>query len=571
MDDEAVRSRPWQPPRTTIEMPIYSVGRYVPGSGPRPRISLAPPRDSTAYIIDKLVLQTDENMKATARRLAYYRIGFTDAPTVKMLLPCHQALDYVSPREMEEWEYRDSEKRAEEQARQLAETARAGPGKNKKKPGLPHKDWAEHVEGEGEAPGSADEALLLAQEAAGPSLSTPQKSRLRQFDEGTDGDSHTEFEDPDGQLRLPVEDESDGTDYEDPTDDDLESEDPLAMEDGGDDATLWRTRPWACARDASLGRASTPLDRVSKGSAPAAPAPASNAGSPESLHSAGARSSQQDPSTSRASLGARSASSQSMHSGVSRSSHGTPQPANASAPVPRHAHTFKAANGASNPSMRTSACLLHPAQSPVPAATTPATKRKTPSNGVDTPSTSEAQNQPPKKPRLQKKAAANPGEIWEVKDLLADDWIVQDGVRVHRYLVLWKGDWPPDQNPTWEPAENVLDRNLIRRYDKKKREGLLKPSQKAAQKKAPFSAQPWPAASKYSSVAEAFEAGIEDELTIVTAGGGGESDVDAYDEMLLVTDNAAELTVSGAMQAMSPMFRSLDGAAARHRPSLSQK
>ncbi|CAK7246370.1 MAG: hypothetical protein STHCBS139747_008000 [Sporothrix thermara] len=39
--------------------------------------------------------------------------------------------------------------------------------------------------------------------------------------------------------------------------------------------------------------------------------------------------------------------------------------------------------------------------------------------------------------------------------------------RLLRYfLVRWKGDWPPDQNPTWEPAENLPPR-MVRQYLKK--------------------------------------------------------------------------------------------------------
>ncbi|KAL1837699.1 hypothetical protein VTJ49DRAFT_3496 [Mycothermus thermophilus] len=517
MDNDAPHPHASQPRRTTIEIPVHSIGKYVPGSSPRPRISLALPRDSTAYIIGKRVLQADENMRVTTRRVPYYHIGFTDAPTVKMLVPCHKALDYVSPREMEEWEYRESERKAEEQARQVAEKTQAGPAK--KKPGRPPKARVDEVEAaEEETPSSADEALLLAQEAAGPSLSTPQKSRLRELYEG-------------------VEDEMDEMDYEE----DLESEDPLALEDDGDDTTLWRTRTLASVRDISLSRASTPLERVSNGSVSGASVPVSNVPSPGRMHPAWARVSQQSQSKSKDSAGARSESS---HNVVSRPSLGIPQPAKAQ-----------------TPSSRTSIFTFRRTESPVPAATTPAAKRRAHCNGVDTPSTSETQKKPPKKQKVQENPIAEPEEEWKVKDLLDDDWIEQDGVRVHRYLVLWKGDWPPDQNPTWEPAENVLDRNLIKRYEKKKREGLLKPYQKAA-----LSSQLWAAANKYSSVAEAFEAGIDEEPAAAVA---GESDAED-NEMLLVTDNAAELTADGMAQAPTPMFRSFDSTLARYRRSFSQ-
>ncbi|OAA53943.1 chromatin organization modifier, chromo domain containing protein [Niveomyces insectorum RCEF 264] len=40
------------------------------------------------------------------------------------------------------------------------------------------------------------------------------------------------------------------------------------------------------------------------------------------------------------------------------------------------------------------------------------------------------------------------------------------GRLVRLFLVRWKGDWPPDQNPTWEPAENLPPR-MVRQYLKR--------------------------------------------------------------------------------------------------------
>lgn len=55
-------------------------------------------------------------------------------------------------------------------------------------------------------------------------------------------------------------------------------------------------------------------------------------------------------------------------------------------------------------------------------------------------------------------------ELWEVRRLEGDKII--DGI--HYFLVRWKGDWPMDQNPTWEPKENI-SRKLIQEYLRRKK------------------------------------------------------------------------------------------------------
>lgn len=62
-------------------------------------------------------------------------------------------------------------------------------------------------------------------------------------------------------------------------------------------------------------------------------------------------------------------------------------------------------------------------------------------------------------------------DLYEV-DRLEDDFIAtaDEGTGhvepVRFFLVRWKGDWPPDQNPTWEPADNLPPR-MVRQYLKK--------------------------------------------------------------------------------------------------------
>ena len=124
------------------------------------------------------------------------------------------------------------------------------------------------------------------------------------------------------------------------------------------------------------------------------------------------------------------------------------------------------------------------------------------------------------------------------------------------YLVLWAGEWPEDQNPTWEPAENVQDQALISRYHKKKKAGLLKPSQKTQK-----TLHRYLAGAKYSSVAEAFEGGIDEQTGYTT---GMESDADLPDETFRVTDNVGDVTTNGLKAPPRSSFGSFDSLLAQY-------
>ena len=175
-----------------------------------------------------------------------------------------------------------------------------------------------------------------------------------------------------------------------------------------------------------------------------------------------------------------------------------------------------------------------------------------------------AQNSPPEKRsknnhKNQQQDAKPKGEPaedeWEVKDLLDDRVFFEQGVKVHKYLVLWEGEWPEGQNPTWEPAENVSDENLLRRYREKKKAGLLKPPNKAQKKLHQYAIHP-----HYSSVADAFEGGIDDHSG--PAAGDIESDTDPPEERFLVMENAGDIMAGGPRP--PPNFRAFDNLLAQY-------
>lgn len=159
-----------------IVVPLKTLPRYVPGSGPPPPpISLLPVADSTCYIINKLALPPAATLGKNEQLRLYYTISWTDLPAAKVTIPCTEALRYVSPREVEEWEYGDLLRRDAENRREIAEAAESDAGKGRAQVGRPPKARLQDVSPSPLILGPGDEELISQKRAAGPSLSTPQK------------------------------------------------------------------------------------------------------------------------------------------------------------------------------------------------------------------------------------------------------------------------------------------------------------------------------------------------------------------------------------------------------------
>jgi hypothetical protein len=511
---------------------------------------LAPPRDSTAYIIDQFVLPPDKDMTPTSRRLIHYHIGFHDLPAVKLLVPCTEVLDYVSPRELEDWEYQNEEKKEVERARLLAEKQRTGP--TKKKPGRPRKVPMEDVG----MPvlSAADEALLLAQQVAGPSLSTPKRRKLGLVLNEEMGDtSNVESDDAAIHRQLQEVADSEGMEFEDELAD-SESVDLGAQYDTHGAETPSRAGSLARPLQDScpVSSAATPLEPGLAGSAPTpvAALPASNISTPGRIHPAWANAfgQQKQPANPTSTHGKDGHSNQNGTPWSLFANSQQPKPST-SAAAPGSA--FKASNASKGPSSLafTPGARAKFATLPGPSAS----KGKAQPNGKRA---STENPQRPKKQKVQQERVPEPDE-WEVKELLDDQWFMEQGAKVHRYLVLWEGNWPEDQNPTWEPAENVQDNDMIQRYQKKKKAGLLKPRKKAQKTLHQFLA-----GAKYASVAEAFEGGIDEQTGPITT--GIDSDTDPPHETFLVTDNVGDVTTNGTKPAPTPTFGSFDNMLARY-------
>ncbi|KAK3990383.1 hypothetical protein QBC44DRAFT_239391 [Cladorrhinum sp. PSN332] len=520
-----------QPParrlKTKIEIPLYSVRKYVGGSGPPlAKTSLAPPHDSTGYIIDQFILPTPANMTEHSRRLIHYHVGFTDLPAAKILVPCDKILDYVSPREYEDWEYKNfdqrMQERAQEEARKKAEQAS---GAVKKKPvGRPPKVEKPHTTPSPSQSPKGDALVMTT--LAGPSLSTPQKRNLgHSLDDEDSGETTSNMDSDDAAIQMQLQGEAE---IEDDTgtgmgaDANIGSAEPVnrlplpfeaSEEDTSSRASISVTPPRSVPLPPPAPPRSEPIRPKMTPIPPPQPWKRANIRQ-GSIHPAYAQS-----------IGLQAGTPTQVPS----STNGYANSASLTPIHPKYQQDVlqsKVSSLASRPASAT------PSQS-TPTATTVRSgvvsnwgsinKRKTPP--VKAPS-EDALVEPPSKVQKtetnsksenKKRSKKVSSEEWEVKELLDDVWTYEDGVPVHKYLVNWVGNWPPGQNPTWEPEANIQDGDLIQQYEEQK-----KPKNRSSKTKSMSMSVPTSTSSKkkkkqntldayltmkspYSSVAAAFE------------------------------------------------------------------
>lgn len=572
--------------KAAIEIPLRSERKYVPGSGPAlPQISLLPVHDSTGYIIDQFVLPTDQDMKPDSRRLLHYHIGFTDLPAAKLLIPCHKVLDYISPRELEEWESRNFERldaqrktaglalKEKKMAKKKAAEA-AAIAEGKRPVGRPPKTKPR----DSRSPASttqASEALTMVEQVAGPSLSTPKKRKmsmpLEREDTVSDVESdeaaiqrqlHPDFvNDQEWQLRDAEEGQWAGKSEAEP----IGQSGLPSFETSG--AETSQASSLAPSRRGVLPPLSQPLPSGRKET----PIPPPNL----NQHSL--------PSKAKTGVTAIPRPKQTpipppipgQASGLfTKPKHKPATPAQTCPAIPGNIHpAFAAAFGARTEakvgSRNGAADPKTPKSTPAKSHGTQQSKTSTPARRAEslkiaqwtpvavsrgrfsrtTPGSSStasvsqdqiqetgSQKSEKKAPKPRKrKAPASQEEVYDVKELLDDRWITEKGKKTHKYLVLWAGQWPEGQNPTWEPANNIEDKELIRQYHEKKALGIVRPPPKKMQK----TLRSYILTGKqYRSVAEAFEDGLDVVEPSNHQGNDEEEDVDMHkEEFLKVVDN----------------------------------
>ncbi|PSR92266.1 hypothetical protein BD289DRAFT_429087 [Coniella lustricola] len=531
-------------PVLAFDIPIRKRPRLLgPGDGPPPpRIDLQLVHDSNAFIADKIILPSgpfiERGLADPRQRRAYYIIGWPDLPAARTVIDCAKALDYVSPRTLEDWEYqtflhKEAEKEElEREAREAAVAAVAARAegksmasvqtlaqvtmkKKKKKPGRSQK----HQILMGRSPPTpqlnSEQEEMLAKRKHGPSLSTPQKSRIAQLD----AEMHI--------LETLGESIGDGGDDDEKAQEKAEEALQLQFEAGlSSDASACLGSEVADAEARENGQSSpdTPqqLGSVSvslAGSAtpdrrkqPALPGKAESVARTSPIHS---KSSTRAVSTNLARSPASRPQHRPIKTPLSKSVSTTTMPPQ----IIPHTIQGKPSSSRSPGRLHTVPSIEKPAVTiPSPAASLPAAanahsgftttnsftpvgetfpqppnplKQRSPQRPAEQralPSsngTSHWQNlqtahqtktpklDPPSHPyrhdasfdSVEIHVAEEPEEEQEyvVKRLEGDQLL--DGV--HWFQVRWEGSWPEGQNPTWEPKDNI-PANLVKRYLKRK-------------------------------------------------------------------------------------------------------
>jgi hypothetical protein len=466
--------------------------RYVPGTGPPlAPITLLPQRDSTAYIIDQAVsvVSTAHDGRGIQKRLKYL-VGWHDRPAARAMVDARNILSYVSPLALEEWEYRTSLEREQEHLQE----AKAAQSKRTRGrlPGISRSHRFDTDEAD-----TLPMAIDLVPDSgrrkiSGPSLSTPSKRRLEDFEEfDTDVDIEAGMEldeSPSSAIHRQL--------YGESMQLDVESQ-PVELNGG-----LGRHSP-SSVRNLQNSSIQSPLDPgwrhdgniVVPGSAPQLDkkdeSPSYEFNVPQKKIDGGLQRLATMPSKA------------SIYANVPIALESV-NPQNLSA----------SGSGSASPLAGIS---FTPAgySKPIPSS---AGKEQLP-----TPSKASRMSTAKKRQRLITPRVAQTNEEggWDVEGLEGMKNHTINGKTIRYFKVRWVGDWPPDQNPTWEPEENIPPA-LVTKYLKKSR---------VSQK--PQSATQRPRIKKYTSISEAFDdtEGNPDEADTIT-----EADIDT-DEILRVTDD----------------------------------
>ncbi|KAF4992334.1 hypothetical protein FGRMN_7227 [Fusarium graminum] len=502
--------------RSRIEVHLRSKPRdYVPGCGPPlQRISLLPVQDSTAYILERIILPSPglaADGLPLPRRMTYI-VAWRDLPAAQMLVPAMDILEYVSPRELEDWEFANTEEQIGYETVQTKKD-KTGDAPKLKKRGRPPK----HSKIETAVIAVPDDEDAVVPKRGAMTINTPTKNRLEDFEGLSDEDSSLAR-----QLQWETTGDSMGTDEQGFDGDGMILEDhkiPTGKQ--------METLPGSVIKSQKqnlAGKHFESFPSTGTSSRLSTPKPTTFKSKSEGKKKTrpADRPSKEKPVANELLKGVKAVESVSDWTppgSVTYSNSGveTPDPESdymtarlmeeaASVQKSKSAKTPKLTTGTSNP------------PKPAPQETVEI---------VD----------PPDEPD------------WEVKRIEDMELYDVEGVGPVRYFkVRWEGDWPPDQNPSWEPESN-LPPELIRKYlknGKRKRDRpavkkpvkqpTVAPSYTPKKKSMKQTTLTWGIPAKqYKSVSEAFEGVEEDELGFPVMA-EGQVDHDEEDDELFVVE-----------------------------------
>ncbi|KAF5981826.1 hypothetical protein FBULB1_4571 [Fusarium bulbicola] len=522
--DESENRKPKEQKKSRIEVRLRSKPRdYVPGSGPPLQpISLLPPQDSTAYILDRIILPSPglaADGHPLPRRMAYI-VSWTDLPAAQMLVPAMDILEYVSPRKLEEWEFKNTEEQLEEETAEKMKTE-AGQVAQPKRRGRPPKHST--IETAVVAVVEDDEAVPM---KGAMTIKTPTKNRLKDFEGLSDEEG------PARQLQWEMTGDSAET-----------SDQALDKHRGtaGDSGSAFSDTKMNLLHG-SAAESHVPKKSHTKGK------------NFESFPSTGTSSRQSTPQITSIRSKSEGKKKLSRPSKKAQPSNGllsgVQGTGSASDWTPQESLTYSN-SGVETPDPESETQTARLIEEAMSVQKKPPKSKSKPKSSIP----KSPEPVPHEDPSQEAEEADDPG--WEVKRLEDMELYDVEGQGLVRYfLVRWEGDWPPDQNPSWEPESN-LPKDLIKEY---LRNGKRKRSEKLVTK--PASKQPSVATSyapkkksmkqttlswgvpakQFKSVSEAFAGGEEDELGMPIAADPRKED-DDDDELFVVEEPPAKKRV----------------------------
>ncbi|KAL2759025.1 hypothetical protein ACRALDRAFT_1062083 [Sodiomyces alcalophilus JCM 7366] len=560
----------------TVELNKETYCQYQPGRRRLAPITLLPTHDSQATIVEEYIVRPEEAQDGQPHR--GYLITWPDLPTTRITVDAAEIRDYVSAREYERWNEVQAEARERaELAKEEAENVRAVEEAERRereeeqakrgiklRSGLLRSSRDNSME---RLTRSASRDGRREEYAQPKKRGRPSKKRPGSFQAASSATGRDQIDASDGEDELSIRQQLEGQGaWDDSNNRHINSESLLAVP--RDERTA--TTPDAASRASSRLLHSEPPRKKTRTVSPVA---LQLGGPPRKTKDMG--------------VSSQGESKQSESTGRPTGSFITPGTAQKSdrGPATPAASGRPATRTGSVPAkpLRESSRLLDatpkPTFTPLPVSSSRWTTVRSASKPRRTPTPKPAASQnsssSTQKQRSTKKSTPGPkqaatedaeGEgggggdgneggqqVWEVERLEATKVVVVDGQRVRHFLVRWKGNWSQDENPTWEPEENI-PAGMVRRFLKK---AAAPGPDRASDKRGPASrgAASSRAGSlwtqrKWSSVSEAFAGNVDEEDGYGShrpdqqGGDDGlmlktEKDDDDYgDELLLVTDDA---------------------------------
>ena len=496
--------------KSRIEIPIPSKPRpYRSGDGPPSApITLALKNDSDAFIVDKRVL-AGKPVRGELKLEMWYVVGWPDWPAGRVVINAKHIYDYVSPRTLEDFEYnlllerereeekveKEREEREEqeeqEEPKQKAEVeAKANTLQSTSDPtsAIAPKTSALTTTN-GKRRGRPSKADILAQRLA-KEVSVDENAEVPQPPTSTSGPS---LSTPKKRKLLAAVASAPASEQDTDAQDDLGHEGDVDMVGDMSDPSAAIFQQLYSEASSLVGGNADPGESTDEISSRT---PQPYATTPKKPANTKLKHSTPSPSLLQVEIKSRK------------------EPAFASAPrtVPVQKTTLQ--HYGFTPAGRSSGKWPSNTSSPGPG-TTPTT-----ANAVHTNSTSTNIPTVGSKPRRKRKRTSSREEeqdeepTWEL-ERLEDDYVEEhDKSRSRFFKVRWKGNWPPDENPTWEPEENI-PRKLVKQYLKRKARkagggGSVANSPSGSRGTPKPVVRPTPPARMYSSVSEAFEGEVDE-------------------------------------------------------------